>query len=349
MNKKKIFLLLTGIFLFLTAHAQSDPAIAFAKNLVNFLGSQRDISDISRKDHVVYFDYNDNSHAITVKWKDPVYTVFINMGSYSIGGNKGLELFPAIEACNEVNNTMGCVKLYCDDEDVWINVEQFTRSFENFKSVLKQNLQKLADADDEFMKQYRKFEKNTSTSQSSNSGATQTSKNQAPTTQTSAPAKGNLSDFFPIYGITLGKTTTNDLKRMGYDPKPYDKESNTCDVETIAFWDMDGDNVYDWIYMTCYDKMPPLWQEKFGFKWELSYDEWMALFKRLNFTIKIIKSPITDTYEKRNVLSAEFEALSADKLLEFDLNFNYGNHKGEGDKTSSKSSLYGVHVRYRGK
>ncbi|MDR0830707.1 MAG: hypothetical protein LBN95_11445 [Prevotellaceae bacterium] len=118
------------------------------------------------------------------------------------------------------------------------------------------------------------------------------------TQQTSTPQsssqQSSIQQFFPIYGVTLGQTTTNDAKQMGYKvEKGSSGTSNVSRIETIYFWDHNNDNVYEQIYMTCYDKMPQEWINKFGFNVDLSYSEWLDLFKKMGFTVEIKTTPQT--------------------------------------------------------
>ena len=154
-----------------------------------------------------------------------------------------------------------------------------------------------------------------------------------------------LDDFFPLFGVTLGKTTWKDVKDMGYKvEKTDDSPSRNVNIEDVDFWDHEGEGLFTSIYWT-YDEVdfPPLWKSK-DFDWSHSFDEWMAVFKNLGFSTKVnyIK---TKKYNKRDTLSAEFEALSPDGILNFTMDFNYGE---DGCSTSSPKTLYSITVDYQG-
>ena len=151
--------------------------------------------------------------------------------------------------------------------------------------------------------------------------------------------------FFPVFGVLPGKTTVSDVKAWGYYVDNSYSESYNTRINSIAFWDHDGDRVFKDIYMTKGDSgMPAKW-EKSGLNWRLSYDEWVALFQKLGFTINHVKSPITVEYSGRKTLQAQFVATAPDQTFSMELGFNYGNDNGEGYSTKSKGSLYSISVK----
>jgi len=155
-----------------------------------------------------------------------------------------------------------------------------------------------------------------------------------------------IKDFFPLFGITLGKTTWKDAKEMGLEVRRSGKEpSRTITVEKVDFWDHEGEGIFTSLYWT-YDEhdFPPSWKSK-GFSWNLSFDEWWVVFKQLGYRIKVDKQPIRKSYFGRDTLCAEFEALSPDGTLSFDLDFCYGEN---GCYTTSPNTLYSITVDYKG-
>ena len=155
-----------------------------------------------------------------------------------------------------------------------------------------------------------------------------------------------INDFFPLFGITLGKTTWKQVKEMGYKVEKWeDGPARYTTVEGVAFWDHDGERKFTSMYWVQDEiDFPPLWKSK-GFSWNLSFDEWWVVFERLGYKIKVDKQPIQKKYKGRDTLCAEFEALSPDGLLTFDLDFNYGE---DGYYTSSPNTLYAISVDYNG-
>ena len=65
---------------------------------------------------------------------------------------------------------------------------------------------------------------------------------------------------------------------------------------------------------------------------------------RDDFTINVEKSPATEVYSGRNVLSAKFSATAPDQSFLMRLKVNYGNDYGQGYSTDSKSSLFGIEI-----
>lgn len=151
------------------------------------------------------------------------------------------------------------------------------------------------------------------------------------------------SSFFPIYGVTLGSSTAKNLEQMGHNVEYKSSGSKVCSISGCAFWDFDKDSVFEQIYITKYDKMPPKWKS-LGMDWSLSYNEWMAFFKNNGFLVLVEDAPTIKYYDGRKTLSAEFKAKSKDGSIEFELGFDYGNHDGEGTSVNSKNSLYSIDV-----
>jgi hypothetical protein len=184
-------------------------------------------------------------------------------------------------------------------------------------------------------------------SRTSGGGSSSGGTNRVNETVQSSKGQGRFQDFFPVYGVTLGKTNSDDMRRLGYTPKLDASNRYHCKVQTMCFFDNDNDDdIYDWISVVFSGKgMPEMWTEKSGFKYSLSYNEWMTLLKQQGFSIKVIEAPVTKTFNGRNTLSAEFEAISTDGLLIFDFYFRYGNEDGEGYDIYAKNSLYDIYVK----
>lgn len=185
-----------------------------------------------------------------------------------------------------------------------------------------------------------------STSTTSRPAVTSTSTTTSTTTVVTVSPKG-YADFFPVYGVLLGKTTVSDVKALGYIAKS-DGDDYKAYIQTLTFWDFDGNGVFKDIYMVKNNAMPDKWRE-LGLDWKLSYDEWLALFQRMDFSIEHTEAPETTEYSGRNTLSAEFIAMAPDQTFTMELDFNYGNEHGEGYSTRSKRSLYSISVKLKNK
>lgn len=158
----------------------------------------------------------------------------------------------------------------------------------------------------------------------------------------------SIDEFFPLFGVTLGKTTWKQVEDMGYKVEIWKNGlSRTTEVGGVDFWDDEGEGVFNSLYWhyNKYDLIdfPPFWKSK-GFSWELSYDEWTDAFMNLGFEITVTKQPMQLEYSGRNTLSAKFEALSPDGTLLFTMSFDYGEN---GYHTSSPKSLDNIMVDYK--
>ena len=155
MNTKKIFLTLIGAYLFVALHAQTNSTERFIGELTNFLRAEGFKPE--RYEDGVTFNYDGNIHYVFVEWEDPLFFVEFRRRGYSLVGEYALDRDYSILICNEINKDMVAVKLYCIEESVIFNIEQYTRTFENFKNVFKANLEKLAEADEEFWDMYQEL------------------------------------------------------------------------------------------------------------------------------------------------------------------------------------------------
>ena len=156
----------------------------------------------------------------------------------------------------------------------------------------------------------------------------------------------SIDEFFPLWGITLGETTWRQAKEIGYKVEKWeDGPARHTTVEKVAFWDHEGEGKFTSMYWVQDESdFPPSWKSK-GFSWNLSFDEWWDVFKKLGYSIKVKKQPVRIKKSRRDTLCAEFEALSPDSSFLFDLDFNYGE---DGYYTSSPNTLYSINVDYKG-
>lgn len=155
-----------------------------------------------------------------------------------------------------------------------------------------------------------------------------------------------FDQLFPLWGITLGKTTWKQAEDAGYVVKKWkDGPGRYMDVGDVTFWDHKGEGKLTEIYWLNYDAdFPATWKEK-GFSWNNSYNTWLSTLRDLGFTTKVTKEPNTKEWQGRNTLSADVKAVSSDGILELDLDFDYGK---DGYYTSSPKTLYSITFRYKG-
>lgn len=160
----------------------------------------------------------------------------------------------------------------------------------------------------------------------------------APPKKTSLPVS-----LFPLHGVTLGKTTINELKQLGTHStmingrtkEPY----NLYEVKGVDFWYDRG--VAHNMYMPNFKKIPDKWRA-IGFSWRLSYQEWMALFKKLGYETVVTKPPKTGEYQGKPCFIAEIMAYYQWQGIQYSLqlDFNYNT----GVNAADSQTLYSIRV-----
>ena len=150
--------------------------------------------------------------------------------------------------------------------------------------------------------------------------------------------------FFPLDGVTIGKTTWKQAEEKGYKVEIWEKgPSRVMSVGVIYFWDHEGEGVFTSAYITnSYYYLPPKWKS-LGFSWNLSYDEWISVFEKMGFAIIVTQEPSQKEYSRRKVLFAQFKALSSDGNVLFWMYFDFGEC---GYLTTSPKTLYSITVDY---
>lgn len=97
--------------------------------------------------------------------------------------------------------------------------------------------------------------------------------------------------LFPLYGVTLGKTTVDELARLGTTEidSSTGKPFKYYEINGIKFW-YDCSKVAKVIYITHLEPLPEQW-EALGFDWHISYNQWISLLNLLGFSVKINRKP----------------------------------------------------------
>ena len=151
-----------------------------------------------------------------------------------------------------------------------------------------------------------------------------------------------IDEFFPLFGITIGKTTLEQAEDMGGEIKNEGPNKHVW-IGRVKFVDNEGGGIIsslDWFFH--YVDFPQSWKSK-GFSWDNSYKRWKEVFKELGFDVTVTQEPTYDNSSGVSTFKAKFEALSADGLLLFKMNFN--NDRGY---TSSPKTLETFSVIYKG-
>ena len=208
------------------------------------------------------------------------------------------------------------------------DIELWTISDFMIHSFLKAVDSELAKRYLEIMHQFELFVKGTNDKKSS-----------LPSTSSKATSFA-IDNFFPIWGISLGKTTWEQAEEMGYAVKKWDNCSvREMRVDNARFRDWYCQGIITSVLMYEDDGDLPLsWKSK-GFSWDNSYDEWIEVFSRLDFKITVTEEPRQHEENDNMMLKANFEAVSPDGLLKFELAFNHGQN---GYLTSSPKTLYSI-------
>jgi hypothetical protein len=151
-----------------------------------------------------------------------------------------------------------------------------------------------------------------------------------------AEKKPDAYGFFPVYGIYLGQTTVEDLWDMDYKPK-VERGDYSCDMaDDVHIYDHDKDRIFNDMAIYYYSKpevdpTPTAWKEKFGFGRNLSYSQWMSLFKKLGFSVE----------EKKETFLSDVQIVSTspDKSLVFELAFKYTEESKKSGKQNINASV----------
>ena len=154
-----------------------------------------------------------------------------------------------------------------------------------------------------------------------------------------------IDKFFPVAGITLEKSTIQDAEQHKY---LYDK-IEYCDSGVVIAWYKGiqirkeaGCNLFTDIYITSYQSMFPKWVS-LGFSWDLSYDGWISVFKKLGFKIVQTKHPRIESWEHGpDYFSACFVAIANDDTIKFELDFAF--NRDGGKYSISRKTLYSISV-----
>ncbi len=160
-----------------------------------------------------------------------------------------------------------------------------------------------------------------------------------------------LHRFFPVCGITLGETTVEEAEEQDY----LYSEIEYCDSDLVIAWTKNTngypgaqirkekyDDCFTNIYITNSNDMFPEWED-LGFDWNLSYNEWIELFKDWDYDIDVVTPPHKELWEEKNYwyLDATVRAIAPDDSVYFELEFSYGRN---GYKQKSQGTLYSISV-----
>jgi len=158
-----------------------------------------------------------------------------------------------------------------------------------------------------------------------------------------AQKTNSIVDLLTIDGITLGKTTIKEAKILHYSCKNYSYFISCSKPQMATIYDNNKDGVIDKIdLIVCY--FPKNWETDFGFDKSLSYNEWILLLEKYEFTIIIKEKPHVARRKLKRTLNARFKAISKSNKTEMVFVFFGGNDNGEGYSVDSKNTLLNINI-----
>lgn len=152
--------------------------------------------------------------------------------------------------------------------------------------------------------------------------------------------KCESNGLFPVYDITLGKTTLAKIRKKGYT---FTEDNRGFTIEDASFSDMDQDSIVESMYLLAGHKIPQKWVDSLGLNWHLSYNELYSLLENKGFTVIITEEPTVKGLEGRKYFYATVSATSSvSNNVELSFDFFDGNRNGEGYTANSPNSLYSI-------
>jgi hypothetical protein len=165
------------------------------------------------------------------------------------------------------------------------------------------------------------------------------------TDESSAIAETHERELFPLYGVTLGKTTVQELARLGERTRSVDKATGlpyqSYSIHRTDFWYSKAGVASDLYIAKGVSSIPEPWSA-IGFDWDLSYDEWVSLLRQLGYSITVEEPPRVAAYDGHDSFSARVVAEKpARPLITLDFNYN------KGANTASKGTVYSISAKAR--
>jgi hypothetical protein len=162
-----------------------------------------------------------------------------------------------------------------------------------------------------------------------------------------AGSGANNGDLFPIFGVTLGETTTNQLARLGERSRTINdrtgKPYECYKINNLDFW-YDEAGISSFVYLAkgIY-QIPDRWIA-LGFNWDISYTQWINLLGGLGYVVRVEQHPHVEKYSGHDSFTAKLIAVRQGKIpIEILLGFSYS----EGTTTESPGTLYNITVKAR--
>ena len=156
----------------------------------------------------------------------------------------------------------------------------------------------------------------------------------------------NASDLFPLCGVTLGKTTVQELARLGARAtggKTKRRASyNYYVIDGNNFWYSEESGIATHMYIAKGVYLIPKQWQTLGFDWRHPYNDWFGLLQRLGFSITVEEAPRVVKYRGQDSFNAKLRAVRQTKMpLIIELGFNYSDQT----KPDSQGMLYSMTVK----
>lgn len=299
----------------------------FRSEIQQFLKEEGFMPTIDNDDNSLNFKKEGTAYWMTFGGSGAIYLEFHRAGLKIEDADRNLVL----KAANEANRKVRCAKAMVGDKYVSFAVEMYCHTAEDFKYVFYKCMSELDTIKDEVSDYYNNNDV------SSNVGSGSSSQSNG--------GKFDLSQLFPVYGVTLGKTTLNDLKARGLDVETGSNWSS-CYIKGIGFYDNEKDKVIDQAFLVEPCVLPELWINKTGINWSMSYSQIMTKLKSLGLEVNVEVAPKTETYQGRKTLTARIAGYSPDGHYKFSFSFSEGNKKGEGYSINSSNTLHLIYINY---
>lgn len=147
-------------------------------------------------------------------------------------------------------------------------------------------------------------------------------------------------DLFPIFGVTLGETTLQQLSATRKELEQEIEAIGTLWLDSVEFGYVEG--IFVSLELTKDSPMPDLWR-KAGFAWNLTYQSWIGLLEKIGFTINPLQAPTLQMKVDHPVMEAKFEAFRPSR---FPTVFTFTFTENQGSGVNSEDTLYKISARY---
>ncbi|EDM26984.1 hypothetical protein LNTAR_07064 [Lentisphaera araneosa HTCC2155] len=143
------------------------------------------------------------------------------------------------------------------------------------------------------------------------------------------------TNLFPLEGVTLGKTTEDEIRLLGEESDKF----NYYKVRGQNFWIKGG--LAEHMYVTRGSEWPHKWRN-YNFSWYLSYDEWIEVLENIGYEVTVIEPPRVDVHNDHPSLYAKLRATKKEETtIQLNLDFRFSKNT----KTDQHGSLCSIKIR----